>query len=1106
MPERSAPLVSVIIPVYNVAQFLPACLDSAIGQTLKELEIICVNDGSTDSSPDILREYAAQDARIRVVDQENRGLSGARNTGAKAAAGKYLYFLDSDDWLDPDAMRLASDRMERDALDFCCFNAVAVGEEEEMVLEAGSRNASYFSRLLDEEQVCSGLTLFTELKENDAYVATVWASMIRRDYFLRKSLWFLDGIYHEDEPWTFAALTQAERAGCLNRVLYYYRIRKGSIISAKFSFKHVYGLYAGCQSMEALIPELSAGAEERTCRTLAEHVLKLQMTAINRFMKCSEEEKRKADSLPVRDRLAFHLMIAQPAKRIQKDSQTQKKTAEALKREIRRLREENSYLWQQVRLFQNSRAFLVGRYATWPLRRLKRALQKPVPEEKNRMEILPSDVEGGRIVYHYRITGPWQRFFAAGSSFEITYPFDMADVPEGIRIVPLLSQVMPVAWLQDAEVAAPVCDRAFFECLEEVRNGYRNMYPDLSFRGALLARKLEDNRISENREKRAMVFFSGGVDSMQTTISHAAEKPILFALWGSDVFWREDEGWNRLRPILEENAAKVDCPLVTVRTAFRDLLREGELSKTVVSTGRDWWLGFQHGLGILGHAAPLTWHENVDRAYIAATDNQEDAKRAPANLASDPSIDNHVRFGGARVIHDGFEFNRQKKVQHLTEYAASHGGAIRVHVCWETRNGMNCCRCEKCWRTMLGLVVEGADPAAYGFTDFPGLEGLQQASTQIFGKIGIRYRPRFAPIQDRLRERLTREECPPELLWLYDADLMAVQQGRMTIRNGEIRKAVWLLGTPDYPNLGDHLIAQSEARFLEELLPGTAVREISEETLARSNYAQLKHLPPDQPVFLQGGGNLGNIWERPEQIRETVLQKLPGNPVIIFPQSIFFSDDENGRKALKKAKEIYTGKRILLCCRDRFSLSVAQKNFDCRLALVPDIALWFGMQQETGGIHRFGAVTMLRSDRERKTDDALAAQIRKLLTERFRSLYKGETILTGGIAVTSENREAYLRKLIQTAASAECVVTDRLHGMVLCAVTGTPCVVLDNSYRKVEGLSGFLTDLGYIRFVRDPAELPGAIDAVCACTDRQYPESAIRGKFAALTDEILARM
>ena len=115
------PLVSVIIPVFNVEEYLEECINSILRQTLTDIEIICINDGSTDSSPDILKKYAEQDRRITVYSQDNCGLSAARNLGMRAARGRYTYFIDSDDWLERDALRDLYTRAEKDQLDLLLF-------------------------------------------------------------------------------------------------------------------------------------------------------------------------------------------------------------------------------------------------------------------------------------------------------------------------------------------------------------------------------------------------------------------------------------------------------------------------------------------------------------------------------------------------------------------------------------------------------------------------------------------------------------------------------------------------------------------------------------------------------------------------------------------------------------------------------------------------------------------------------------------------------------------------------------------------------------------------------------------------------------------------
>jgi len=111
--------VSVIVPVYNCENYLSEMLDSILNQSMKEIEVICVDDGSTDGSAQILKEYADKDARVTVLTQENAGAGIARNAGIKIAQGKYLSILDSDDWFEPDMLEKAYQKCEQDRADLC---------------------------------------------------------------------------------------------------------------------------------------------------------------------------------------------------------------------------------------------------------------------------------------------------------------------------------------------------------------------------------------------------------------------------------------------------------------------------------------------------------------------------------------------------------------------------------------------------------------------------------------------------------------------------------------------------------------------------------------------------------------------------------------------------------------------------------------------------------------------------------------------------------------------------------------------------------------------------------------------------------------------------
>ena len=116
------PKISIIIPCYNVEKYLHRCLDSVIGQTFEDFEVICVNDGSPDNSGSILEEYAAKDKRIKILTQKNQGLSMARNNGKALAQGKYIYFLDSDDFIHPQCLEIAHYIAEKYEVDLVSFD------------------------------------------------------------------------------------------------------------------------------------------------------------------------------------------------------------------------------------------------------------------------------------------------------------------------------------------------------------------------------------------------------------------------------------------------------------------------------------------------------------------------------------------------------------------------------------------------------------------------------------------------------------------------------------------------------------------------------------------------------------------------------------------------------------------------------------------------------------------------------------------------------------------------------------------------------------------------------------------------------------------------
>lgn len=219
--------LSIIVPVYNVSKYLAKCLDSLLSQDLKsdEYEIIVVNDGSTDNSGDIAQQYADKYSNIILIKQENQGLSGARNTGIRLAKGKYIQFVDSDDYLEPNVLKNLVDKMDADKLDILRFNYQNVNERYE-VYEPYKEHKPFVDY---RDEVCDGLMFLTERLGYGCYA---WQFVIKSELLRCTENLFKVGIYFEDTEWTPRIITHANRVTSTDLMVYNYLLRRGSITNS----------------------------------------------------------------------------------------------------------------------------------------------------------------------------------------------------------------------------------------------------------------------------------------------------------------------------------------------------------------------------------------------------------------------------------------------------------------------------------------------------------------------------------------------------------------------------------------------------------------------------------------------------------------------------------------------------------------------------------------------------------------------------------------------------------------------------------------------------------------------------------------------------------
>ena len=257
--------ISVIIPVYNCGQFLRRCLDSLVSQTFNDWEAICINDGSKDNSGEILDEYAAADKRFKVVHKENQGVSAARNTALSLVDSDYIMFMDSDDFLHPQAMEICSYFAKRDDSDLVAYtynrryrtlqmigNILNIPEPKKI------RHKQYDIQKIESlttDKIFDWATEYSHPEGDQDKRWLVkhcqpWRCMYRASMI--KDIEFIKGIIYEDFPWWGEVLMRTSKATIINLPIYYYYPNKGSYILSSKELYRIESLKVALKAAEAI--------------------------------------------------------------------------------------------------------------------------------------------------------------------------------------------------------------------------------------------------------------------------------------------------------------------------------------------------------------------------------------------------------------------------------------------------------------------------------------------------------------------------------------------------------------------------------------------------------------------------------------------------------------------------------------------------------------------------------------------------------------------------------------------------------------------------------------------------------------------------------------
>ena len=401
------------------------------------------------------------------------------------------------------------------------------------------------------------------------------------------------------------------------------------------------------------------------------------------------------------------------------------------------------------------------------------------------------EIAKNRVDFSYTFSEEIKRFFSNKWGFFYEYPekYDLSKVPESILVVPFVMNMMPLVWILDAELSVDTLDETFYYSLQDVLNGVKRVHPNVAFGGKLIVKHLKKNEYKVDNTKKALLF-SGGVDAVSTLVTHINEKLMLINIWGADVHPDDLNNHKVIKRDLTFFSKELKLPFFFIRSSLRWCFDEPYLSAYYKNIIHDtWWHGMQHSVGLLSLLAPYDYLEKVSTNYIASSFTEKDI--GVYRCISYPFVDSALKMGSTYCYHDGFEYQRLDKIHNIVAFANDTNSKIPLKVCFHPKRGENCCKCEKCLRTMAAIVTMRGDLQQFGFS--PDYENVEKyiknfCDRNIFENTVLRH---WKSISEYVKEH---KNSNPKMDWIADYQFNTFQpkwytkvETKIRIQLGQIR-------------------------------------------------------------------------------------------------------------------------------------------------------------------------------------------------------------------------------------------------------------------------------------------------------------------------------
>jgi len=309
--------------------------------------------------------------------------------------------------------------------------------------------------------------------------------------------------------------------------------------------------------------------------------------------------------------------------------------------------------------------------------------------------------------------------------------------------------------------------------------------------------------------------------------------------------------------------------------------------------------------------------------------------------------------------------------------------------------------------------------------------------------------------------------------------------------------AVFLIMTPEYNNIGDHAIALAETKMLNEL--GIKYIEISGKMLLFLKENSCLNIFHKRTIIFNGGGYLGTLWVNAEELFRKIIADNPKSKIVMLPNTIYYGESKKDSEYLKESTKIYNAhNHLVIYAREKFSYEFMKPLYkDVRL--IPDVVI--SLDYSDNQKERSGCLLCLRSDHEKTMQDDMLNSILIQVKDMFGSNFKYTDMLVDQM-VSIKDRELNIHKKIDEFKGAELVITDRLHAMIFCAITETPCIVVNSLSPKVKGCYEWIKNLSYITFMDDVDNLKDIYNEIKNSTC-EFDNSHLSPYYNMLKDDLI---